>query len=126
MEKYRPLTEEQKQELRSETGMPFNGYIAFFFKGEEIGRTDLIEASFDRHRLRTAEMLRIKEFDDYHLIKPTGEVIAKASGMKMLLVTDVDSDYGTAQGLKYQIFLKRHDGKHCKNCGHELETTQPK
>lgn len=115
---YIALTEEQKAEVSREAGINnFSGQIAFMFKGEEVGRTDLIERSFGTQRLLLAEMIGVSEFDDYWLIKSDGSIRAKASDIKGLSVTDVDGDYGAAQGLKYQSFLKRHSIYYCPNCG---------
>jgi hypothetical protein len=115
--KYIPLTNEQKEELSKETGSPFSGFIMFLLKGEELATTDLLERSLNRQRFHTAEMLGIKEFDDYHLLTEKGDIRVKASDMKGLLLTDIDSDYGTAEGIKYKTFLKRNEAGRCSHCG---------
>ncbi len=120
MDNYIPLSQDHKKELNDEIGTGFNGYIKFLLRGKEVATTDLLEKSFERHRLRTAEMIGVKWFDDYWLLHEDGSVRAKSSDIKTLSVTDVDSDYGTAQGLKYQVFLRRNEDGICKHCGNKL------
>jgi len=122
MEKYISLTENQLNSIQHDpkNPMPANGYIQFWLNGEVVATTDLIEGSSSNQRFKTAEIVGVKEFDDCWFLTKDGDIRFKASSMLGIDASEIDSDFGKSQGIKYQEFLKRNDGDRCKNCGHKL------
>lgn len=105
------LTEEQKAKVSELTGLLFEGKsISFFLKGELLGSTELPENSFQTQRDMLAEMLNIKEYDDFILYNRDGGFHARASEQHGLghTLSGIDADYGTACGLAYKL---KREGK---------------
>lgn len=112
---YIKLNENQRNELISKGSFFIDedeSRITFLSRGEVVGNTDLPNFSTGDVRLRIAEMINVKDFDDYILISK-GVVRGKASDIKGFSLTDdIDSDYGSSEGRKYQRYLRRKTCEH--------------
>lgn len=111
--------EEIEEKLRSQLGMiklQYEGLIRFFFKGELVGETQLVMWSNMEQRHLLAELCKVAEYDNFHIVRPNGDVTDASTVFmaNLAIAEDVHIDRGLYEGLKYQIYKNKLT---CDKCG---------
>lgn len=110
--------EEIESKIKAATGMinlEYDGLIKFFFKGELVGETPLTRWSMMEQRHLLAELCKVAEYDNFHIVRDGKIIDASTVFMDGLMSgEDVHINRGLYEGLKYQIYKNKIV---CKECG---------
>ncbi len=94
--------------------------IKFFNKGEAVGEIELPSFTFMSSRHILAELARVTEYDDFHLLRADGNKVIASETKGILNATGVDVDnFGVYEGKMYQQYKT---AKVCEHCGNKIVT----
>lgn len=119
MEKRQRLIQ-RLQDLGYEFKESIKERIVFLQDGQVVGENFLPNYTMNEQRFILADMLDIKEFDDFHLVKADGTIIkASETIIDGMLNSGLDSRESIAEAScrEYQRYLKNEKEPRCKCCG---------